>query len=188
MSRSTLRWPQSIRFGHAVSIIIQRGRCSGGSSKTSTRRRWWPVPRRDAATRSGFKGVDAAQLPDVNQAHEQVAYLRPIQGPIEQYVLSSKTARFSARSQILLSSVEPGTDLGPRPVEAESFPEAIATVVLLSAVLHFADDEERFQGRPPGARDAFSILAASVSAGRHPSSEGSGDLLETTVVQNQRRA
>ena len=36
------------------------------------------------------EGVGAAQLTSVNQAHEQVAHLRPVQRPIEQSILPVK--------------------------------------------------------------------------------------------------
>ena len=36
------------------------------------------------------EGVGAAQLTSVNQAHEQVAHLRPVQRPIEQGILPVK--------------------------------------------------------------------------------------------------
>jgi SAM-dependent methyltransferase len=50
-----------------------------------------------------------------------------------------------------LAPALPAANFRPEPVEAMSFPNGFAAVVLLSAVLHFASDEEHFRAMLDGA-------------------------------------
>ncbi len=69
-------------------IILQPAPASRGSSTASTPRGWPPVPGVPLQLGQVVERVGAAQLAGVNQAHEQVAHLRPVQRPIEQCVLA----------------------------------------------------------------------------------------------------
>jgi len=53
------------------------------------------------------EGIGTAQLTGVNQTHEQVAYLRSVQRPIEQSILSVKNGPLQCPFDELLSSGAP---------------------------------------------------------------------------------
>ena len=53
------------------------------------------------------EGVGSTQLAGVDQAHEQIADLRPVQGAVEEAFFRCKTARFNALSAMLLSNGVP---------------------------------------------------------------------------------
>ena len=85
----TQAWPQSILFGQAGFIILQRV-CQRLAVVPRHPLRWVGRQFLGVPLQLGqiVERVGAAQLAGVDQAHEQVADLRPVQGPIEQGVLA----------------------------------------------------------------------------------------------------